>query len=74
MQKVEELASVISAADENAVSRSCSITVDVRVFRMHSEEAPEAQPLEDSTVHCTVYSASDAPTPVMKMKYFGRCG
>jgi hypothetical protein len=36
MQKVEESASVISAADESAVSKSCSITVDVRVS--HSEE------------------------------------
>ncbi len=72
MQKVEESASVISAADESAVSRSCSITVDVRVFRMHSEEVQLAKIV--LYIVRTVYSAPDVPTPVMRMKYFGRCG
>jgi precorrin isomerase len=71
MLKVEESASVISAADESAVSRSCSIIVDVRVLRNAFRGSTV---LEDSTVHCTVYSASDVPTPVIKMKYFGECG
>jgi hypothetical protein len=71
MRKVEESASVISAADENAVSRSCYIIVDVCC--MHSKEVQLAK-IVLYNVHCTVYSALDAPTPVMKMKYFGRCG
>jgi hypothetical protein len=66
MQKVEESVSVTSAADESAVSRSCYIIVDVCC--MHSEEVQLWKVLY--TVG-TVYSASDVPTPVMKMKYFG---